>query len=562
MKILLAYKAHAAGSRDPHTSLLPIGLGYINAVLRKKGFRSRLANLSGFSWQEAARFIAAEKPSVFGISQFTHNRFESLKLARLVKEQCPDCCIVMGGPHASHRYRQLLSQNRCVDIVVIGEGEKTFSQLIGSLAAGGDTRLGAIKGIAFREGTGITVTAPQPPITVLDDLPFPAACFDDAIGVAPRQQLEYIITSRGCPASCSFCSSPLFWGKGLRFRSPRSIVDEIRYVRDRYGLIYFSIRDDTFTADRERVLEFCRLLLEEKVYILWNCQSRVNAVDDEILAWMKRAGCECVQFGVESGSMRVLGTLGKRITPEQIRKAAAATRRAGINLSVYLMTGIPGETDRDLEKTVELLDGIGAHDGQVSPLAWYPGTRIFAEGVKEGTVGAGLFEESREAALYVRTDPFVARSTRLLLDGIARNAEANSFTGEDFRAQKRYLGYCHATNVMAGEIYESRGRWQPAEAEYREITGREPENPWGWLLLGELLAGRGNVREAQHAFESLVAIVPAHAPGYAALGDLCRERGDLAAARKQYRKALGLDPHDARAAEGLDAVDGKKRRNR
>jgi tetratricopeptide (TPR) repeat protein len=220
------------------------------------------------------------------------------------------------------------------------------------------------------------------------------------------------------------------------------------------------------------------------------------------------------------------------------------------------MTGIPGETDRDLEETIELLGGIGAHDGQVSPLVWYPGTRIFAEGVKNGTVGAGLFEERREAALYVRTDPFVARSTRMLLDGIALNVEANSFTREDFQAQKRDLGYCHVTNVMAGEMYESRGNWQLAEAEYREITGREPENPWGWLLLGELLAGRGNVREARRAFESLVAIVPAHAPGYAALGDLSCERGELVAARKQYRKALSLDPHDARSAEGLDAIGG------
>ena len=96
-------------------------------------------------------------------------------------------------------------------------------------------------------------------------------------------------------------------GSGERpsaFAHHSSIVEEIRYIRDRYGLIYFSIRDDTFTSDRSRVLEFCRLLLREKLYILWNCQSRVNAVDEEMLCWMKRAGCECVQYGVESGSSK------------------------------------------------------------------------------------------------------------------------------------------------------------------------------------------------------------------------------------------------------------------
>ena len=185
----------------------------------------------------------------------------------------------------------------------------------------------------------------------MDSLPLPAASFENAIGVDVRRQLEFIITSRGCPASCSFCSSPRFWGKTLRFRSPRAIIDEIRYIRDKYGLIYFSIRDDTFTSDRKRVVEFCRLLLQEKIYILWNCQSRVNAVDEEILCWMKRAGCECVQFGVESGSKRVLMSLGKGITPEQVKRAALATRRVGIHFSIYLITGVPGETEEDLKET-------------------------------------------------------------------------------------------------------------------------------------------------------------------------------------------------------------------
>jgi radical SAM superfamily enzyme YgiQ (UPF0313 family) len=331
-------------------------------------------------------------------------------------------------------------------------------------------------------------------------------------------------------------------------------VDEIRFIRDRFGLIYFSIRDDTFTADRERVLEFCRLLLQEKVYILWNCQSRVNAVDDEILAWMKRAGCECLQYGVESASRRILKTLGKGITPEQIRRAARATRHAGINVSVYLMTGISGETEQDLRETVDLLDDIRAHDGQVSPLAWYPGTRIFDAGVKTGAVSSDLFEHDRGTALYVRTDPFVAHSTKVLLDSIARRSEENSFTKSDFRDQKRYLGYCHATNVMAGEMYESQDEWRKAEAEYREIIAREPENPWGWLLLGELFAGRGKNREARQAFESLLTIVPAHAPGYAGLGDICYTMGDFDRAREYYQKALSLDPHDMRSAEGLNLV--------
>jgi anaerobic magnesium-protoporphyrin IX monomethyl ester cyclase len=509
MRILLAYKSHAAGTADPYTSLLPVGLGYINACLRKKGFQSRIANLSGSGWKKAETLLNREKADILGVSQFTHNRIESLILARLAKKLNPACFVVFGGPHASHRAREILDQERAVDVVILGEGEETFLELAGSLAAKGDP-IDRVRGIAFRGGNGVVLTPPRDRIADLDLLPIPAAYYDDAIGVDLKRQLEFIITSRGCPASCRFCASPRFWGKSLRFRSPRSIVDEIRFIRDRFGLLYFSIRDDTFTADRERVLEFCRLLLREKLFILWNCQSRVNAVDEEMLCWMKRAGCECIQFGVESGSENVLALLGKRITPEQVKIAASATRKAGINLSVYLITGVIGETEEDLEATLRLIGEIKASDGQVSPLAYYPGTALFEKSVAAGVARQDLFESGSAEAFYVRDDPFVARSTMSLLAKLAKVAQQSRFKAKDFRLQKEALGYCHATNVLAGEYYESEGRWRLAEAEYNEIVGRESDNPWGWLMLGELYAMTGYPDKANSCFEKLALLVPRH----------------------------------------------------
>lgn len=553
MEILLAYKARATGSGDSYTSLLPVGLGYINALLCREGYRSKIANFSSVGWQEIGKVLSLERPALLGISQFTHNRFESLRMAKLAKEANPACFVVFGGPHATHRYHELLSQYPVVDAVVLGEGEETFCDLARQLRQGGRD-LDNVRGIAFRHGEEIVKTPPRPPLADLDSLPFPSACLDDAVGADIHRQAEFIITSRGCPASCSFCSSPRFWGKGLRFRSPRSMVDEIRFVRDRYGLIYFSVRDDTFTADRKRVMEFCRLLLREKVYILWNCQSRVNAVDEEVLRWMKRAGCECIQFGVESGSPRILRELGKRITPEHVKKAAQTVRRAGINLSVYLITGVPGETEDDLNETLKLLDTIKAHDGQVSPLVYYPGTRLFEEGAKFGAVPVNLFEADRREAFYARSDDFVCRSTKKLLARLKQVAGKSRFVSADFRAQKISLGYCHTTNVMAGEIYESQGEWRKAEGEYREIIDREPENPWGWLMMGELHAGMGNILPARQAFERLARLVPAHAPAYSALGELCRCAGDFRAARAHYRKAISLDPWEKSALEGLSLV--------
>jgi radical SAM superfamily enzyme YgiQ (UPF0313 family) len=554
VEILLAYKSHARGATDPFTSLLPVGLGYINALLREAGHRSKVTNFSRYSWRAIRGLITAAPPGILGVSQFTHNRYDSLKLAKLVKEINPSCFVVFGGPHATHRFREILALYDAVDAVVLGEGEQTFLELA-SLAVGGRMdALGSVRGLALRRAGDVVKTPPREPWSDLDGLPFPSCCLGDAVGVDLHRQLEFIITSRGCPASCRFCASPRFWGTAVRFRSPRSIIDEIRSIKDRYGLIYFSIRDDTFTADRERVLEFCRLVHEEKLYILWNCQSRVNAVDEEVLFAMKRAGCECVQFGVESGSVRVLRVLGKGITLEQVRKAAALTRRAGINLSLYLMTGVPGETDADVQETISLLDSVRPNDGQVSPLAWYPGAALFERGVATGEIDRALFESDESEALYARSDPFVARSVRKLLRHLELVAEKCQFSPADFQAQKDVLGYCHATSIMAGEMYEDSSQWRKAEAEYREVTAREPENPWGWLMIGELYARLGESARSRDAFETLARLVPAHAPAFASLGELSRLEGDYATARDYYQKALVLDPGDRVSGEGIRLI--------
>jgi radical SAM superfamily enzyme YgiQ (UPF0313 family) len=288
MRILLLYKSHPAGARDPYTSLVPTGLGYVNAFLGEQGFSSRIANLSGSSWREAEALLSGELPDLVCISQFTHNRSESLRLAALAKKANPACVTLLGGPHATHTFTAVLERCREVDAVVLGEGEETVLAVARAMERG-ERDLSVIPGLACRSGREVRHST-RPPLVELDSLPFPALRYSDARGCDVRRQLEFIITSRGCPGSCRFCSSPLFWGKSLRFRSPRSMVDEIRYIRDRYGLIYFSLRDDTFTARPERVIEFCRLLLEEKVHILWNCQSRVSCVDEEMLLWMRRAG--------------------------------------------------------------------------------------------------------------------------------------------------------------------------------------------------------------------------------------------------------------------------------
>lgn len=549
-QVLLAYKSNSAGANDPYTSLLPVGLGYLDAVLKSRGYASQIANFSKCSWKETESIVSRLRPRVLGISQFTHNRFESLKLATLAKKLNPATFVVFGGPHATHQFREIIDRHKCVDAVVMGEGEESFCELVATLNSQTPC-LAKVKGIAFRSANGIISTPARPPIADLDSVPFPATHMDDALGVDLHRQLEFIITSRGCPAACLFCSSPLFWGKSLRMRSPRNIVDEINFIRNRYGLIYFSIRDDTFTADKGRVMEFCRLLCQEKIFILWNCQSRVTAVDEELLLAMKRAGCECIQFGVESGSPRILKALGKGINTDQVKESAALVRKAGMNLSIYLITGVQSEAEVDIDATVKLVEAIRAHDGQVSPLAYYPGTEIFGTAVKKRAIGRDLFNTDKHDALYVRDDAFVNFSTQRLLRIVAKVGKGSRYGEKDFQSHKKLLGYCHVTNIMAGEMYEDKERWQLAEREYREITDREPENPWGWLLLGGLYGKLGCLEKACKAFEKVLTIVPAHAPAYSDLGELMMLAGRTGAGVEHFKRALELNPYDPRARESL-----------
>lgn len=554
MKVLLAYKSHPEGADDPFTSLLPAGLLTLEAVLQREGHPVTLANFSGMSWERVRQQLKKLRPEVVGVSQFTHNRVDSLKLAGLARELDPACFVVLGGPHATHAWQDLLDGNPAVDAVVLGEGEATLSELLEVVGAGGE--LSGVAGIACRAGGETVKTAPRPPIDDLDLLPIPGALPGEGIGVDYRRQLEFVITSRGCPAACLFCSSPLFWGRGVRFRSPESVVEEIALLKERYGLTYFSFRDDTFTADRSRVLEICRLLVERRLHILWNCQSRVTAVDEEMLVAMKRAGCECIQFGVESGSPAMLKALGKRIVPADVEKAAAALRRVGINLSVYLITGILGEGEADLQQTVRLIERIGPQDGQVSPLVYYPGTQLFAKAVRNGAVSSDLFRQERGDGFLVRNDPFVERARLAIMKALGKAGKKGRFTRQAFAAQRDLLGYCFVTEMLCGELLELEDDWEGALALYQRMVRAEPENPWGFLLAGGLLARVGDFSAARSFYGELLKLVPMHVPALVALGEIALAEGDRRSARSHFARALELNPADAAALEGAAAAKG------
>lgn len=509
MKILLAYQSGLPNRNDPYINLVPTGLCYLHAYLLEAGYDSMLVNFSAWPSSRIRQEILTLQPDFIGISQWTHNRHCSLDLARICRNLLPDSTIVMGGGHATFCYEDILTEDSPVDAVVLGEGESTLMELVAQ--ASKEREFQNIAGVAFRRNGTIVVTADRKNLENLDRLPLPARYLDHSVGCDLELQSEFIVTTRGCPSTCYFCSSPDFWGKRVRFRSPDAIVEEIQYIRQKFGLIYFSIRDDTFTADRRRVLEFCSLLQKQEANILWNCQSRVNAIDEELVIAMKRAGCECIQLGVESGAPRILRQLGKKITTDQIEHACTLIRKVGINLSIYLISNVPGETGEDIRQTIELVRHIHPDDGYVSPLAYYPGTRLYKDAVASGRSSSAIFADSRQAAVYVASAS--GQPSTRLLNELAKNRQNDP---ERFEIQKKQLGYCYTTNVIAAEWYQQRGEHDKAEKQLLEITTTQPGNPWGWFLLGDLYSELGRIKKAKECYAKVLSIVPQHGPSKSA----------------------------------------------
>lgn len=513
MTILLAYSSGTTlpDASTTFTDLLPIGLCSLHAVLRSAGIQAHLANLSGMDEAQIVKTYQQLSPDIFGFSQWTHNRHITLKLARLAKQIYPHSLVIAGGGHATHQAESLLSAHPELDLIVAGEGEATLLDLLEARQSG--RPFNDIPGLVLRQGQAIIRTPSRSRIRDLDSLPYPSRYLHEAIGVDLDLQPQFISTSRGCPSACSFCASPSFWGRSVRTRSPASVVDEFLFLRNQFGMLYLSLRDDTFTADRRRTIELCRLLLERKAGMFWNCQTRVETVDEELLSWMKRAGCECVQLGVESGSSRILQQLGKRITPDQVRAACDAVHRVGLQLSVYLIAGVPGETDQDRQATQQLLQQIRPHDLQVAPLAYYPGTSLFSDALRHHKVATDLFEHDQQEALLVLQDGN-QRAARLLRSG---EALAPKVTIRAIKEQKARLGYCAVTCLQAGDYHLQQGDWQRAEQEYREITEQEPEHPWGWLLLAELYDQLGQRQSARSCYRKVLQLVPSHRQSLRAL---------------------------------------------
>lgn len=335
-------------------------------------------------WQEAREILQKEKPDLVGITAMTTKIASAFRLAEICKEYNTNMPVIMGGPHPTLLPEEVLNNNLAVDVAIRGEGEKSIVSLADALK--NNFPLENIKGISFRKAGKIIHNKAESQITDLDSLPLPARDLLWGKETYTSEDMGLIFASRACPFNCTFCSSAGVWGRITRYRSIGNIIKEIKEVQVKYGTVQFSFKDDTFTLKRQRVVDFCSILKKERIKINWDCNGRINLLDEDLLNIMREAGCNSLKIGIESGSPRVLKLMKKVITVEQIKNQAKVLNRSGIHWTGYFIMGLPTETKEEIYATLRLMKEIKPDFASLSVYEPFPGTELFELGIRLGLV--------------------------------------------------------------------------------------------------------------------------------------------------------------------------------
>ena len=333
----------------------PLGLAYIASVLLRAGYNISAIdfNISDLDLPRVKKILEREAPRILGISAHTETYLSGLKIAEIAKQVNPETIVVMGGTHPTIMYQEAAVE-KDIDVVVRGEGEYTMLELANCLIRN-KGNLAQIKGIAYRENGVVRTTPERPFVKDPDDLPFPAR----ELFPLPLYKVSggVLLSRGGCPFHCRYCAVNNIWQGKRRFRKPEKVVEEILYILRHGQAQEINFSDDTFTLDRQRVIELCDLLkaLKEPFQVHWVCSTRVDLVDRELLEKMYEAGCYGIQYGIEAGSQKILDSIGKGITLEQVRDAVSTSLDVGMEVTCSFMFPHPEDTEETVREQIRLM---------------------------------------------------------------------------------------------------------------------------------------------------------------------------------------------------------------
>jgi len=369
-----------------------LGLYYLKEYVKhnQPDIEIKILNLTRLDFEQGIEIVLEEKPDVIGVSCFTDRRANVFKFLKRIKEE-EGIITVIGGIHPTLFPEQILKNYKYVDFIVRGEGEIIFNNLLAELKKH-KNNLTEINGIAFCRDNEIIITKPERLIENLDELPYPKyerinneffkfTHYDERYSFNGKKISELkqmaIITSRGCPFNCIYCSTASYWGRRVRYRSPENVISEIEYLHKEHNVEFINFIDDAFTINKERVKKICKLIIDRAIKVCWICETNVKTIDDEMLRIMKEAGCFAINYGVESGSPIILQNIKKSISVKEIEKAIEGAKKNNIIPDIFLMVGNPGENKKTIKETLLLLKRTKPSSGGWGILTIFPGTELY-----------------------------------------------------------------------------------------------------------------------------------------------------------------------------------------
>lgn len=368
----------------------PLGIAYMAGVLQENNIDVEILDASAedMDFKDVEKELLKRKPDLVALTALTPTIGRALETAQVVKETLPDSIVVMGGYHPTFNFIETLEDEN-VDIVIRGEGEYIMLNLVQALE--NQSSLHDVKGIVFEDKNSkeIVVNPEAPLIQDLDELPFPA------LNLLPMNKYRLLdmdthmttmITTRGCPMQCSFCSSAAMHGKKIRERSIENIVDEIEYLKTNYDIDTIAFMDDTFTLKKRKVMAICDEILKRNIEIMWGCTSRVDTLDEKLLKKMKEAGCITIFIGVESADQQQLDNMCKNTTIAKIENAFKIARKLKIRTIASVALGMPGDTKEIMNKTVKFVHKLKPNYAIYSLATPYPGTRFYKEAFEKNLI--------------------------------------------------------------------------------------------------------------------------------------------------------------------------------
>lgn len=331
-------------------------------------------------WPKFIKILKEKKPRYLASHLITSTSKNDLKVFTEAKKINPQTITITMGPHATALTKETLEQNPDLDFIITYEPEVTFKELIETIESK-KNNFEEIKGLAYRKNNEIKVNEKREYISNLDNLPIPR---HDLLPLRKYKfpfmasSFTFVVPSRGCPFFCTFCRQPIMWDRKVRSRSPENIIEELKFLK-KLGLKEFIFQSDTFTVNKDFVIELCKKMIDENLRFKWSCNSRIDTIDEEMLTWMKKAGCWMIAYGIESGSQEILDKCKKDITIEQIEKIVNLTHKHGIRIYGYFIIGLIGETQKTIKQTVDLAKRLPITFAIFHTASPYPGTEFYKE---------------------------------------------------------------------------------------------------------------------------------------------------------------------------------------